>query len=214
MKPQSQDKIVKCYNTTAAGYATDRIDELSKKHLDRLLLKAFVRVNKEKGLCADFGCGPGQATKFLYDHGLKNIIGVDISSGMVETAQKLFPEISFEIGDLLDLPFKSDYFGSAIAFYSIVNFNYEQIRKAFSEINRVLKKGGQFLFSYHVGNEIVHFDKAYDKDIDIDLYYFQTDKILELIAAASFRIIDAVERYPYEGVEYATRRAYIWTEKK
>jgi ubiquinone/menaquinone biosynthesis C-methylase UbiE len=213
MKPQSQDKIIKCYNTTAAGYATDRIDELSKKHLDRLLLKEFARANKHKGLCVDFGCGPGHATKFLHDHGLKNIIGVDLSSEMIENAQRLFPEIRFETGDLLDLSFELDYFGSATAFYAIVHFNYDQIGKAFSEIYRVLKKGGQFLFSYHVGDEIVHFDKAHDKNIDIDLYYFQTDKILELIDAAGFRIIDTIERRPYEAVEYATRRAYIWTEK-
>jgi ubiquinone/menaquinone biosynthesis C-methylase UbiE len=214
MKTQSQNIIIKCYNTTAADYAADRIDELSKKHFDRLLLKEFARINKDKGLCADFGCGPGQATKFLHDHGLKNIIGVDISSGMIETARRLFPEIGFETGDLLDLSFGSDYFGSGIAFYSIVHFNYDQIRKAFSEIYRVLKKGGQFLFSYHVGDEIVHFDKAHDKDIDIDLYYFETDKILGLLSDAGFRTIDALERRPYEGVEYASRRAYIWIEKK
>ena len=214
MKTQSPDKIIKCYNTTAAGYAADRIDELSKKHFDRLLLKEFARVNKDEGLCADFGCGPGQATKFLHDHGLKNIIGVDISSGMIENARRLFPEIRFETGDLLDLSFESDYFGSGIAFYAIVHFNYDQIMKAFSEIYRVLKKGGQFLFSYHAGDEIVHFDKAHDKAIDIDLYYFQTDKILELISDAGFRTIDALERRPYEGVEYASKRAYIWTEKK
>jgi len=43
MNPQSQDKIIKCYNNTAADYAADRIDELSKKHFDRLLLKEFAR---------------------------------------------------------------------------------------------------------------------------------------------------------------------------
>ena len=85
----AQSKIIKCYNDTAADYAADHIDELSEKHFDRLLLKEFARVNKDKGLCADFGCGPGQATKFLYDHGLKNIIGVDLSSGMIETARRL-----------------------------------------------------------------------------------------------------------------------------
>jgi ubiquinone/menaquinone biosynthesis C-methylase UbiE len=211
---QSQDKIIKCYNDVATDYAAERIDELSKKHLDRLLLKQFALVNKNKGLCADFGCGPGQTTKFLFDHGVKQITGIDISSGMIETARRLFPEIRFKNGDLLDLPFETDYFASVIAFYAIVHFTYDQIKKAFSEINRVLKKGGQFLFSYHVGDEIVHFDKANDKVVDVDLYYFQTDKILKLISDAGFEIIDALERRPYEGVEYASKRGYIWVEKK
>eukprot|EP01035_Chromulina_nebulosa_P059187 gene59187-81040_t len=141
MKPQSPDKIIKYYNATAAGYAADRIDELYKKHFDSLLLKEFALANKNKGLCADFGCGPGQTTKFLHDQGLKNIVGIDISSEMIETAQKRFPHIQFETGNLLDLSFESDYLSSAIAFYAIVHFNYEQISNAFSEISRALQKG-------------------------------------------------------------------------
>jgi ubiquinone/menaquinone biosynthesis C-methylase UbiE len=211
---QSHEKIINCYNQVADNYAAERIDELSKKHFDRLLLKEFALVNKDKGLCADFGCGPGQTTKFLYDHGVKNIIGVDISSGMIDAARRLFPKIKFETGDLLKVSYVSNYFGSALAFYAIVHFTYDQIKIAFSEVNRVLKKGGQFLFSFHVGNEIVHFDKANDIDVDIDLYFFQTEKIIELLHETGFRIIDALERRPYEGVEYATKRAYIWTEKK
>jgi hypothetical protein len=58
MTMQSREKIIKCYNDTAANYAAGRIDELSKKHSDRLLLREFASENKDKGLCADFGCGP------------------------------------------------------------------------------------------------------------------------------------------------------------
>jgi hypothetical protein len=63
MKKQSPDKIIQCYNDTAHNYAAERIDELSKKHFDRLLLKEFALANKNKGICADFGCGPSQTTK-------------------------------------------------------------------------------------------------------------------------------------------------------
>ena len=211
---QSNEKIINCYNQVADNYAAERSDELSKKHFDRLLLKEFAVVSKDKGRCADFGCGPGQTTKFLYDHGLKDIIGVDISSGMIDAAQRLFPKIKFETGDLLNVSYASNYFGSALAFYAIVHFTYDQIKIAFNEVNRVLKKGGQFLFSFHVGNETVHFDKAKDIDVDIDLYFFQTEKIIDLLHATGFEIIDAVERYPYEGVEYASKRAYVLAEKK
>jgi ubiquinone/menaquinone biosynthesis C-methylase UbiE len=170
MKKQSPDKIIQCYNDTAHNYATERIDELSKKHLDRLLLKEFALVNKNKGICADFGCGPGQTTKFLYDHGVKNIIGLDISPGMIDTAQRLFPYIKFKTGDLLNLSYDPDYFTCGVAFYSIVHFTYDQVKIAFGEVNRVLKKGGQFLFSFHVGEKTVHFDKAADVDVDVDLF--------------------------------------------
>lgn len=211
---QSKEKIINCYNRVADDYAAERSDELSNKPFDRLLLKEFAAVNKNKGPLADFGCGPGQATKFLYDNGLRNITGIDISPAMIDAARRLFPEIKFETGDILNISYDANYFGSGVAFYAIVHFTFDQIKTAFYEINRVLKKGGQFLFSFHVGDETVHFDKAHEKVVDIDLYFYQTDPIIELLHDTGFKIIDALERYPYKDVEYATKRAYIWAEKK
>jgi SAM-dependent methyltransferase len=210
---QLPEKIIKTYNATAESYAATRIDELSNKPLDRVLLNEFARLNKDRGLCADFGCGPGQTTKFLFDAGVTNIIGVDISTGMVKVASGIFPYIKFEAGDLLALPYAANHFASAIAFYAVVHFDYDQIDKAFKEINRVLKNDAHFLFSFHVGDETVHFDKANDIDVDIDLYFLQTDRILELLRTNKFRIIDAIERLPYPDVEYATKRAYVWAQK-
>jgi SAM-dependent methyltransferase len=214
MKTQSREKIIKTYNATAENYAAERIDELYRKPLDRLLLKEFAFLNKNKGICGDFGCGPGQTTKFLYDHGVKNIIGIDLSPAMIEAAQRLFPEIKFKTGDLLNLSYDPDYFTCGVAFYSIVHFTYDQIKVAFSEVNRVLKKGAPFLFSFHVGDKTVHFDKANDIDVDIDLFFFQTEKIIEVLSETGFAIVDAIERYPYEDVEYQSKRGYIWAEKK
>jgi SAM-dependent methyltransferase len=210
----SQEKVLLCYNQVADDYAAGRWDELSKKHFDRLLLKEFASVNKDKGLCADFGCGPGQTTRFLYDNGVKDIIGIDLSPAMICAARRLSPQIKFETGDLLNIGYSPGYFGSAVAFYAIVHFTSDQIRKCFGEINRVLKTGGDFLFSFHVGDETVHFDKAHDKEVDIDLIFFKTDDIIELLYETGFSIIDAIERRPYEDAEYPSRRAYIWAGKK
>lgn len=210
----SQEKVLHCYNTVADDYAVERWDELNKKHVDRLLLKEFASANKDKGLCADFGCGPGQTTKFLYDNGLKDIVGTDLSPAMVNVARKLSPQIKFETKDLLNIDFPSEHLGSALAFYAIVHFTPDQVRTCFGEINRVLKPGGDFLFSFHVGDEIVHFDKAHDKEVDIDLFFFKTDDIVALLYETGFNVVDAIERRPHKDMEYQTRRAYIWAEKK
>lgn len=210
---QTPDKIIKTYNATAESYAATRIDELSKKRLDCLLLKEFVRLNKGKGTCADFGCGPGQATKFLFDSGMEDLIGIDISPGMVVVARGIFPNITFEEGDLLHLPYNANHFASAVSFYAIVHFDYDQIARAFAEVNRVLEKGANFLFSFHVGEETVHFDKANGIDVDIDLHFLQTNRILELLRDNKFRTIDTIERLPYPDIEYPSKRAYVWAEK-
>ena len=210
----SQEKVLHCYNEVADEYAADRWDELSRKHLDTLLLKAFAAANNNKGLCADFGCGPGQTTRFLYDHGLKNIIGIDLAPAMVSAARKLSPDIKFETGDLLNIAYPSESLGSAIAFYSIVHFATDQIRKCFEEINRVLKPGGEFLLSFHEGDETVHYDKAHDKEVDIDLYFFKSDDIIALLDETGFSIMETIERRPYEDAKFKSRRAYIWAVKK
>ncbi len=210
----SQEKVLHCYDQVAGDYAAQRWDELSHKHFDRLLLKEFAAVNKDKGPCADFGCGPGQTTKFLYDNGMQDITGIDLSPAMISTARELSPHIKYETGDLLDIAYPSGFLGSAVAFYAIVHFNTDQVRKCVEEINRVLKTNGDFLFSFHAGEEIVHFDKAHDKEIDVDLFFFKSDDIIALLHETGFNIIDAIERRPYDEVEYASRRAYIWAQKK
>lgn len=210
---QLQNRIIKTYNATAESYSATRLDELSKKPFDRLILKEFARLNNGKGTCADFGCGPGHTTKFLFDEGVREIVGVDLTPNMVEVARKNFPNIDFAIGDLLALPYSDRNFASAIAFYAIVHLDYEDIAKAFREVNRVLKDGAHFLFSFHVGDEKVHFDDANGIKVDIDLHFFQTNRIAELLAESNFEIVDAIERFPYPEVEYASKRGYVWAKK-
>ncbi len=100
---QSSQNVIQVYNRTAEIYATKFIDELSKKHLDRILLQAFAKGNSENGRCIDLGCGPGQTTKFLSENGFNDLMGTDISDGMIAKAKELFPELNFEVADLLKL---------------------------------------------------------------------------------------------------------------
>ncbi|HZY38301.1 MAG TPA: class I SAM-dependent methyltransferase [Mucilaginibacter sp.] len=206
-------KVKNCYDAVASAYAVELFDELAKKPLDRLLLKQFAAENKGRGKMTDLGCGPGQIARFLADNGVKDILGTDISPGMIAEAKELSPDLQFQTADMLKLDFPEGYFASAVAFYAIVHFNAEQLEKAFNEIYRVLKPGGQFLLSFHIGEGIVHRDEFFGEQVDIDFYFFQTEEILKLLKDAGFKVLDAIERYPYVGVEYPSRRAYLWVEK-
>src|ERR1019366_5406699 len=211
---QEQNNIIDCYNQIAKKYADKFIEELNKKHLDRILLKSFANENLNNGQLIDLGCGPGQTTKYLFDCGLTDLIGVDISPSMVAVAKNINPMINFETADILNLKYPGKTFGSAIAFYSIIHFDYEQLKIAFKEIKRILKDNGQFLFSFHIGDNIIHLDDFLDHNVNIDFYFFETNKILDLLTETGFGIIDTIERQPYPGVEYPGKRAYIWTKTK
>jgi SAM-dependent methyltransferase len=209
---QEQKNIIECYDKTAKNYADKYIDELSKKHFDRMLLKSFASENSNKGKLIDLGCGPGQTTKYLSGCGLTDLVGVDISPAMVTVAKSIHPMLNFETADILNLKYPDKTFGSAIAFYSIVHFDYEQVKIAFKEIKRILADNGEFLFSFHVGDNVVHLDDFLDHQVNIDFYFFETNKITDLLTETGFEIIDAIERYPYKDVEYSSKRAYIWAK--
>jgi SAM-dependent methyltransferase len=209
----SQQQIIECYNKTAGKYADALFDELLHKPFDRLILSEFGKENRSKGKIVDIGCGPGQTTRFLHQQGLMNIIGTDISPGMIEKARVLNPGIEFEVADMLKLQYPNNVFSSAIAFYAIVHFTETELKKAFAETYRVLDDDGQFLFSFHIGNEIIHRDDFFDVPVNIDFYFFETEKILNLVREAGFKIIEAIERYPYPDIEHPSKRAYIWVKK-
>jgi ubiquinone/menaquinone biosynthesis C-methylase UbiE len=204
--------IIDCYDKTAENYADKFINELADKHLDQILLKAFCEQNKDKGKLIDFGCGPGQTTKFLFDNGFQNILGTDLSTEMVKVAKRYNPNIKFEQADLLRLNYADKSFGAAIAFYAIVHFDYNQIQRALIEVKRVLSDNGEFLFSFHIGNEIVSLDRFLDKDVNIKFQFFEVDRIKKIIIEVGFDIIDIIKRHPYKA-EHQTERAYIWIRK-
>lgn len=211
---QDNTHIINCYDKTAEAYATKFIDELSHKHLDRILLKSFASENKDRGSCIDLGCGPGQTTKYLSENGITDLLGIDISPVMIATAKKLNPLLTFEENDILQLTYADASFGSAVAFYAIVHFDYEQVQSAFHEIARILTTKGQFLFSFHIGDSAIRVDNFLDQQVSIDFYFFDTTKIIDLLLKNGFDIIDVIERKPYKDLEFQSQRAYIWVRKK
>ncbi len=76
-----------------------------------------------------------------------------------------------------------------------------------------MDSGGNFLFSFHIGNKTFHRDELFEIPVDIDFYFFKTERILELVKDANFKVLDAIERYPYENAEHPSKRAYIKVEK-
>ncbi|MBK0378230.1 class I SAM-dependent methyltransferase [Mucilaginibacter segetis] len=207
------NKLKHCYDEVAEEYMARFGDELNGKHLDRILLAAFASENGDKGRLIDLGCGPGQTTAYLYEKGVVDIIGTDLSPIMVAKATQLHTHLKFEVADMTALPYTDSVFGSAIAFYSIVHFYEEKLKTAFKEIYRVLKSGADLLLSFHIGEEPIHYDNFLGKEVDIDFYFWQTDSVVTTAKEAGFAIVDVIERKPYEGIEYPSQRTYLWLRK-
>ena len=209
---QDLSKIETLYDTVARDYAETFSGEHAKKPKDQEILHKFSGMIGHKKPVWDFGCGPGQTTKYLSDLGLE-ISGLDLSEESLNQARMLHPGIPFQKGNMLDLEFESNSIAGIVAFYAIVHFTETQVSLAFREIFRVLQPGGLLLFTYHIGNESLHVEEFLGKKVDIDFTFFPTELISNCLQERGFDAIEIIEREPYPGVEYESQRAYVFAVK-
>jgi ubiquinone/menaquinone biosynthesis C-methylase UbiE len=209
---QDVNQIEIQYDLVAKEYAEAFSGEHEKKPKDREILRRFLQEIGSRRPVWDFGCGPGQTADYLNNLGLK-ISGLDLSEKILEQARTMHPEITFRKGNILALEFENASLAGVVAFYAIVHFAEEQVGLAFREVFRVLQPEGIFLFTYHVGKETIHLDEFLGRKIDLDFRFFTTDFISKGLKDSGFEKIGVIEREPYPGVEYESRRAYVFAVK-
>jgi SAM-dependent methyltransferase len=159
------------------------------------------------------GCGPGQVARYLYDHGAQ-ACGVDLSMAMVEQARSLNPGIPFRQGDMLALNDIADNsYGGIAAFYSIIHVPRPALKQALKELMRALRPGGTLLLTFHLGQEVVHRDEWWGKEVSLDFIFFEREEMKGELQTVGFELQEVIERDPYPDVEYPSRRAYIFARK-
>lgn len=214
MNRNSDKQVREDYDRIAAEYARRMFRELEGKPKDRELLLRFASLTGDRGEICDMGCGPGHVARFLHDHGVRRVSGLDLSPAMLEHARRLNPEIEFVEGNLLSLPLADGTLAGITAFYAIVNIPEASLPIVFGEMLRVLEPGGRLLLAFHVGGDVLRPEELFGAKIGIEFYHFDRARIEGLLEEAGFRIEDVVERGPYAPeVEYQSRRAYIFARR-
>jgi len=103
------------------------------------IIKFREYLNK-KDRVLDLGCGSGRDVIYLAKNGF-NSYGIDFSKIAIEKTRKRYNKKNLHlfVSKAEMLPFKDGFFD---AIYSGWVLYYTDMKKSFSEINRVLKKGG------------------------------------------------------------------------
>ena len=94
----------------------------------------------------DLGCGLGRHT-ILFAQNDFNVKAFDLSEAAVnktkEWAESLNLNVDFKIGDMLELPYENDSIDCILCRNVISHTDTEGMKKIVSEINRVLRIGGE-----------------------------------------------------------------------
>ncbi|MFJ9840884.1 class I SAM-dependent DNA methyltransferase [Kitasatospora sp. NPDC101155] len=194
------------YDAVAEEYLGRIGGELAYKVVDRALLGVVVE-EAAGGVVADLGCGPGHVAGWLAEQGA-GVVGVDLSPRMVELARREQPKAEFRTGDLLALPAADGEFAAAVALYSVIHLEPEELLPAFVEMRRVLRPGGVLLVSFHLGDEVRRMEEWWGHRVDVDFHFRGTDAVAARLAEAGFAVEARLER---EGLpeEVPTRRGYL-----
>ncbi len=124
------DEIGTGYNTTrqADRYITDRLYSLLQPGAGGLIL--------------DIGCGTGNYTVALSNHGLK-MYGIEPAKTMLDIARQKSSDVNWLNGKAEEIPFENEKLDGAIATLTI--HHWQDLKAAFQEIYRVIKPGAKFI---------------------------------------------------------------------
>lgn len=130
-------ETINWYDEHASEYAT-KVDHIFNVDV----YTAFTNKIIPKARILDLGCGSGRDAKHFFEDGYE-VVGIDISQGLLNIAQKKNPDITFIKGSFLQLPFEDNTFDGIWAYASLVHLETtKDVLKALTECRRVLKPNG------------------------------------------------------------------------
>ena len=167
------------YDTVAEPYATALPDTSFEAPLDMAMIDDFcARLLAVPGpKVIDAGCGAGRLSAYLSNAGL-DVIGVDLSPGMVRVARRSHPGLVFEVGQLTDLPAADAAADGILAWYSIIHSAPAELPAIAREFWRVLRPGGLALIAFQAGSGHRALERAYGHDVELRAELHSPDDIV------------------------------------
>ncbi|MBY0337946.1 MAG: methyltransferase domain-containing protein [Acetobacteraceae bacterium] len=205
--------VARDYDALAPEYARRLAGELDGKPFDRAWLSAFARRMRGAGLVGDVGCGPGHVSAFLAAEGAE-VLGLDLSAGMVAEARRAYPALCFAQADLLRLGETPGRFAGLLAMYALIHFDDAVLAAALGACHAALRPGGDMLAAVHLGEGTLHPPEMWGIPVTLGFRLFAEGELEARLTAAGFAVRESVVRAPYPGVEYPSRRLYLRARRR
>jgi len=138
----------------------------------------------------DAGCGSGRDTATLSELGAE-VIGIDLSSGLIQVAKAKKPHLTFVHGSFLDIPFPDNSFDGVWSHASLVHLDtLDEVKTALQEFNRVLKSGGclYVLVKKQTGTDKTAVVTDSLSNHDRFFRYYTEDELAELLKITGYKL--------------------------
>lgn len=196
MADMGLDDTIQWYNKNAEEYA-----KAGAAYFDMNHIHTFANLLPKGARVLDAGCGAGRDANLLQKKAGLQVVGLDLSKGLLAVAKNHFPDITFAEGNLLALPFEENTFDGVWSNTSLLHLEtYADAAQAISEMHRVLKTDGilHVVVKAQTGTHktAVVSDKLSGHDRFFQ--YFKEKEITELLEANQFKMINIKE---YSEVE-------------
>jgi len=180
-------ETIETYEKIADKYAEKWLNYREESYIN--LLKNFVNLLKNKEKVLDAGCGPGRDIKILYELGIKEVYGIDLSKNMLNIAKEYESRGKYFVMDIRKLDFDDEFFDGIICIGVLVHLNKEDFIRSLKELYRVLKKEGILLLSVKIDKEEkILIDKKYG---EIRYFFIYTeDFIKDSLKNVGFEILE------------------------
>ncbi len=171
------------FDTISGDY--DGLNRVISFGIDVKWRKKVVKLVKEQQpkMILDIATGTGDLAIAMADTDAEKIVGLDISSGMLDIGKEkinkkgLSSKIEMVLGDSENMPFENNTFDAITVAFGVRNF--ENLKNGLKEILRVLKPGGVFViletsvptktpykqgYSFYTKNILPLIGRAFSKD--------------------------------------------------
>jgi demethylmenaquinone methyltransferase/2-methoxy-6-polyprenyl-1,4-benzoquinol methylase len=144
-----KEQVAQMFDTISENY--DGLNKIISFGTDAKWKQKILKMvaAKKPTTILDIATGTGDLAILFANTSATEIIGLDISQGMLDIGkkkievQKLDTKIQMVLGDGENIPYADNYFDVITVAYGVRNF--EHLEKGLSEILRTLKPGGQFI---------------------------------------------------------------------
>jgi 2-polyprenyl-3-methyl-5-hydroxy-6-metoxy-1,4-benzoquinol methylase len=145
-----EDSTKNLYNHTASEWIRKQPLSLSDFTARPFILEMCEPINQLQVL--DLGCGEGYCTRELRRRGAAQVHGIDLSQSMIEAARlqesKDALGIEYRVGCATNLKqFKNEEFDLVVAVFLFNYLTIAQTQECMTEVARILRPGGKFVFS-------------------------------------------------------------------